>query len=97
MANPVPTLLAEATLASASTLFAEISLEMGPLLRLVVASMLFAGVGVVVFLLAFWVIVKITPFSIRKEIEHDQNTALGIVIGSVLLGLALIISAAIRG
>ena len=37
------------------------------------------------------------PFSIRKEIEDDQNTALGIVIGAVIIGLSLIISAAIQG
>ena len=32
-----------------------------------------------------------------KEIEEDQNTALAILIGSVILGLAIIISAAIGG
>jgi uncharacterized membrane protein YjfL (UPF0719 family) len=53
--------------------------------------------GILVFGLAFWVIVKVTPFSIRKEIEEDQNTSLGIVIGSVIIGLSLIISAAIHG
>ena len=37
------------------------------------------------------------PFSIRKEIEDDQNTALGIVIGSMLIGIAIIIAAAIQG
>lgn len=60
-----------------------------------IATLVYAGIGVVVFLLAFWLMSKVTPFSIRKEIEDDQNTALGIVIGSVILGLALIISAAI--
>ncbi|MFP6686390.1 MAG: DUF350 domain-containing protein [Polyangiaceae bacterium] len=40
---------------------------------------------------------KLSPFSIRKEIEEDQNTALGIVIGSVIIGLALVIAAAISG
>jgi uncharacterized membrane protein YjfL (UPF0719 family) len=39
----------------------------------------------------------VTPFSIRKEIEEDQNIALGIVIGAMLLGIALIIAAAING
>ena len=39
----------------------------------------------------------LTPFSIRKEIEEDQNVALGIVIGSVIIGLALIIAHAIGG
>jgi len=63
----------------------------------VIVSMVFVGIGALTFLLAFLVITKITPFSIRKEIEQDQNTALGLVIGSVLLGLAIIIAAAIHG
>ncbi|HMC23720.1 MAG TPA: DUF350 domain-containing protein [Thermoanaerobaculia bacterium] len=46
--------------------------------------------------MAFWIMVKVTPFSIRKEIQEDQNTSLAVLIGSVILGLALIISAAIH-
>lgn len=67
------------------------------LLRYVVASLVFALLGILVFGLAFWAITKLTPFSIRKEIEDDQNTALGIVIGAVIIGLSLIISSAIQG
>ena len=37
------------------------------------------------------------PFSIMKEIEHDQNVALGVVMGAILLGLAIIVAAAIHG
>ena len=60
-----------------------------------ILSIIYSGVGVVVFAIVFLLIVKFTPFSIRKEIEEDQNTSLGIIIGSVLIGLAMIISAAI--
>ena len=60
-----------------------------------ILSLIYSGVGVVVFAIVFLLIVKFTPFSIRKEIEEDQNTSLGIIIGSVLIGLAMIISAAI--
>lgn len=66
------------------------------ILQPLLASVIFSFVGVVVFGVAFFIIVKATPFSIRKEIEEDQNTSLGIVIGSVIIGLALIISSAIR-
>jgi len=59
-------------------------------------TLIYVALGVVVFGVVFWGIAKVCPFSIRKEIEEDQNTALAIVIGSVLLGLALIIAAAIR-
>jgi len=57
----------------------------------------FSLVGIVVFGVAFFVIARISPFSLRKELEEDQNTALGVVLGSMIIGLSLIISAAIHG
>lgn len=57
------------------------------------ATLLYAAVGIVVFGVAFMAILKLTPFSVRKEIEEDQNTALAVVIGSIILGLAHIIAA----
>ena len=62
-----------------------------------VQAILFSMVGIAVFALAFFVLTKLTPFSIRKEIEDDQNTALGIIIGSMLIGLSIIIAASIHG
>ena len=59
-------------------------------------ALIFALLGMVLFGLAFFIIVMICPFSIRKEIEEDQNTSLGIVIGSVIIGIALILAAAIH-
>ncbi len=72
-------------------------LDMAPILKAVVASLIFVAIGLVMFLIAFFLITKIAPFSIRKEIEEDQNTSLGIVIGAVILGLSIIIAAAIHG
>jgi uncharacterized membrane protein YjfL (UPF0719 family) len=67
------------------------------LITSLVDAVLFSLVGIFVFALAFFVIAKVTPFSLRKEIEEDQNTALGILIGSIIIGLSLIIAAAIHG
>lgn len=60
-----------------------------------VESIIYSLLGVAVFALSFLLISKLTPFSIRKEIEEDQNTSLGIIIGSIIIGLSIIISAAI--
>ncbi len=60
-----------------------------------IATLVYTGVGVGVFLLAFFLIAKMLPFSLRKEIEEDQNVALGVVIGAVILGLAHIIAAVV--
>jgi uncharacterized membrane protein YjfL (UPF0719 family) len=46
---------------------------------------------------SFIVIVRMTPFSVRKEIEEDQNTALAVLLGSVFIGLAIIIGATVSG
>ena len=62
-----------------------------------IASVVYSLLGMGVFALGFLVIRWVCPFSLRKEIEEDQNTALAIVIGSVLLGLGIIIAAAIHG
>lgn len=64
---------------------------------LVVETLAFTLIGLLLFAIAFWIIVKVSPFSIRKELEDDQNIALGIVIASVIIGIALIVSAAIHG
>lgn len=66
-------------------------------LRPLVASVIYSLLGMAVFAFGFLIIRWVTPFSIRKEIEEDQNTSLGIVIGSIVIGLAIIIAAAIHG
>lgn len=65
--------------------------------QLIVTTLAFSILGILLFALAFWIIVKVAPFSVRKELEDDQNVALGIVIGSVIIGIALIVSAAVHG
>jgi len=66
------------------------------LLPVVVTTLIFVILGLIVFALAFLVIAKASPFSVRKEIEEDQNVALAIVIAAVILGSALIIAAAVH-
>ena len=67
------------------------------LLPVFITTVVFVVFGLIVFALAFLIIAKASPFSVRKEIEDDQNIALAIVIGSVIIGSALIIAAAVHG
>ncbi len=67
-------------------------LSAGPILSTIAYSL----IGLVIYIIAFWVICKISPFSVRKEIEIDQNTSLGIIIGSVMIGLSIIIASAMH-
>lgn len=62
-----------------------------------VSSAVFAGIGIVVFGLAFWIMNKLAPFPIKKEIEEDQNVALAVIMAGVIIGVSLIIAAAVSG
>lgn len=59
------------------------------------AVLVYSIVGVLVLGGCFWIMKSLMPFSLRKEIEEDQNTALAIIIGSVIIGMSIIIAAAI--
>lgn len=66
-------------------------------MKLMGTTLLFTVIGMIAFAISFWIIVKLAPFSVKKEIEEDQNTALAIIIGSIIIGIAMIISAAVHG
>jgi putative membrane protein len=69
--------------------------KMDALLEVLVTTLIFVTIGLIFFAVAYAVLGRMFPM--RKEIEEDQNTALGIVIGSIMIGIAIIIAAAING
>jgi putative membrane protein len=62
-----------------------------------VAAFIFSVFGVLTLALCVWIMGRLSPFSLVKEIEEDHNTAAAIVMGAVLIGMSLIIAAAIVG
>jgi len=71
--------------------------KMEDLLPVLTTTIVFVAIGLVVFAIAFFIVVLVAPFSVKKEIEEDQNTALAIIIGALIIGVAMIIAAAIQG
>jgi hypothetical protein len=61
------------------------------------SAVIFAAVGLVVFGISLWLFVRLSPFSVRKEIEEDHNVALAIILAALLIGISMIIAAAIQG
>jgi putative membrane protein len=60
-----------------------------------VPTIVYFVVGLFLFGSAIWFMDKVAPFSIRKEIEEDHNSALAIVMGAALISLAIILAAAL--
>ena len=73
-------------------------MNLPPLFQNMLTALAFAFLGMAVLGIGFYIIEKITPrVHIWNELIEKQNTALAIVLGSALLGIALIVSAAVHG
>lgn len=95
-----------ATQALLHPLFAQLSspdtkgifeIDLTHLLTQVIATVIFTIIGLLFFMFSDWIVERVMPRSVRKAIEEEKNTAVAIVIASVIIGIALIVSAAIRG
>lgn len=84
------------SLASIAPMFGMV-VKMEELLPTMATTVIFVAIGLVVFAIAFAIVVLVAPFSVKKEIEEDQNTALAIIIGALIIGIAIIIASAING
>jgi uncharacterized membrane protein YjfL (UPF0719 family) len=60
------------------------------------AAIVFALIGIVVFVGAFVVIDKMTPYDLWKEIVEEKNLALAVLVGAMSIGLCIIIAAAVH-
>jgi uncharacterized membrane protein YjfL (UPF0719 family) len=59
------------------------------------AALVYALLGIVIFVLAFVILDRLTPGSLWKEIIEEHNTALAVMIGAISIGISIIIAAAI--
>ena len=60
------------------------------------AALLFAVLGIVVLVLSFVVLDRLTPYDLWREVVEKQNIAVAVLGGLALLGLSVIIAAAIH-
>ena len=61
----------------------------------VIATIFYVALGMVLLGVSWKAIEWLTPFSLRKEIEDDQNVAIAVLIGSLFLSISLLIGAVI--
>ncbi|HEY5892611.1 MAG TPA: DUF350 domain-containing protein [Chthoniobacterales bacterium] len=65
-------------------------------LLILLNSVIYALLGVVIFVLGFVIVDKLTPYNLWKELVENKNVALAIVVGLGALGVCIIIASAIH-
>ena len=66
------------------------------IVRNVELALVFSLIGIVVFVLSFVIIDRMTPYDLWKEIVQDKNLALAVLIGAMSIGISIIIAAAVH-
>jgi uncharacterized membrane protein YjfL (UPF0719 family) len=69
-----------------------IEFHLGSLLN----ALIYAVFGVFILVLSFWILDKLTPFHLWKEVIEKQNVAIAILAGMMALGIAIIIASAVH-
>lgn len=65
--------------------------------KYIVASIVYSLIGIVILVISFVVIEKITPENLWKKILDEQNVALAILAAAFMIAVSIIISSAIHG
>lgn len=65
--------------------------------KLIAASVVYSVLGILILVVSFIIVEKLTPRTLWREIIDEHNNALAIVAAAFMLSVAIIISAAIHG
>jgi uncharacterized membrane protein YjfL (UPF0719 family) len=65
-------------------------------LYILLNSFIYALLGIVIFIVGFIIVDKLTPYDLWKQLVEEKNVALAIVVGATALGICLIIASAIH-
>lgn len=59
-------------------------------------SLVYALLGIIIFVAGFIIVDKLTPYDLWKQLIEEKNLALAVVVGAAALGICQIIAAAIH-
>ena len=65
-------------------------------IKYIIASVIYSFLGVLILVISFWIIERITPENIWKELVVNKNMAIAIVAAAFILAIAIIIASAIH-
>lgn len=65
-------------------------------LKYVVSSIVYSFLGIIILVISYYIVEKITPENTWKEVVQNKNMAVAIIAAAYILAIAIIISSAIH-
>jgi putative membrane protein len=61
----------------------------------ILTSVVYGFLGLIMLLIGYYIYELITPWSVKEELISHRNPAVGMVVAALILGMAIVIAAAI--
>ncbi len=69
----------------------------GDLVQGITGTLVYTFIGIIVAVIAYFIVDLIIPGKMGKQIAEDKNLAIAVVAGSMILGICIIIAASMVG
>ncbi len=66
-------------------------------LSALVGTLVYSVLGVLILCITFWIIDKLTPYDLWKELVEQRNQALATAVAGMFVAIAIIVAAAVHG
>lgn len=65
-------------------------------LKNILASVIYSIIGIAILVVSFWIVEKVTPENMWREVVVNKNNAIAIVAAAFVIAIAIIIASAIH-
>lgn len=62
----------------------------------IIATFVYGLIGLVLYVIGYFLFDKVMKLDLRKELVVDQNTSIGVMMAGVFIGIGIIIAAAMK-
>jgi putative membrane protein len=66
-----------------------------PLWRLILDASVLGLAGIALLIIGYYIWELITPYNLRRELQENKNLAVAIVVAAFIVGMAIVIGAAL--
>jgi uncharacterized membrane protein YjfL (UPF0719 family) len=70
-------------------------LEHATLWRMILDATIFGVTGVVLLIVGYYIWELVTPYNLRRELQENKNLAVAVVTASFIVGMAIVVAAAL--
>jgi len=63
--------------------------------RLLLDASIFGVAGIALLIIGYYIWELVTPYNLRRELQENKNLAVAVVLAAFILGMAIVIAAAL--